>query len=253
MHGEIAVADRPRSSLRPQSATGPKYHRGQRLIVLAGVAVIVVLDQAFKWWGWRNAPGVRVNYGGDDLVPSAVDSWYSGRVTGALLDLLDTGLLVAAVVLFLRRRHSIFVLISGALVIGGWSSNLLDRLVTHRWTAPGSVRGVVDFIPLGHHYYNLADVFITVGTPLFVLAVSGQFLRRIIRKRPTVTAPPIPAAHRPIQVRTTILALAVGVAVAAVVGDGAANFGGITAPVTSASVRYQPMLITRNGTAYDLF
>jgi hypothetical protein len=45
----------------------------------------------------------------------------------------------------------------------------------------------------------------------------------------------------------------VGVAVTAVVGDGAANFGGITAPVTSASGRYQPMLITRNGTVYDLF
>jgi hypothetical protein len=173
-------------------------------------------------------------------------------VSGALLDLLDTGFLVAAALLFLRRRQAILVLMSGALVIGGWSSNLLDRLVTHRWTAPGSVRGVVDLIPLGHHYYNIADVFITVGTPLFVLAVSGQFLRRISRKRPTVTAPPTPVTQRPIRVRTTILALTVGAAVTAVVGDGAANFGGITAPVTSVSVRYQPMLITRNGAAYDL-
>ena len=252
MHGEVAVANRMRSSLRPQSVAGPEYHGGQRFVVLVTVAVIVVLDQVAKWWGWRNAPGVRINYGGDDLVPSAVNSWYSGRVSGALLDLLDTGLLTAAVALFLRRRHSILVLVSGTFVIGGWSSNLLDRLVTHHWTAPGSVRGVVDFIPLGHHYYNIADVVITVGTPSFVLAVSGQFLRRIIRKRPTVTALPIPATHRPIRVRTTMLALAAGVAVTATVGDGAVNFGGMTAPVTSASIRYQPMLVTRNGTVYDL-
>jgi len=36
--------------------------------------------------------------------------------------------------------------VPGALVIGGWSSNLLDRLGMHYWTAPGSVRGAVDFI-----------------------------------------------------------------------------------------------------------
>jgi lipoprotein signal peptidase len=252
MHGEIAVANRSKRSLRPRSAARPECHAGQRSIVLVAVAVIVVFDQVFKWWGWRNASGVRINYGGDDLVPSAVNSWYSGRVSGALLDLFDTGFLIAAVFFFLRRRHSMLVLISGTLVMGGWGSNLLDRLVTHYWTAPGSVRGVVDFIPLGHHYYNIADVFITVGTPVFALAVGGQFLRKIITSRPAVIAPPRSGTRRPIRVRTAMLALTAGVAVTAVVGDGAANFGGVTAPVTSASIRYEPMLITRNGTAYDL-
>ncbi|HEY3715432.1 MAG TPA: signal peptidase II [Jatrophihabitantaceae bacterium] len=252
MYGETAVANGSKKSLRSQAAADSEYRGAQRSIVLVAVAVIVVLDQVFKWWGWRNAAGVRVNYGGDDLVPSAVNSWYSGRVSGALLDLFDTGLLIAAVSLFLRRRHSMPVLISGTFVLGGWSSNLLDRLVTHYWTAPGSVRGVVDFIPFGHHYYNIADVFITVGTPMFALAVSGQFLRRIITRRPAVTAPPRSGTHRPIRTRTAMLALTAGVAVTAVVGDGAANFGGVTAPVRSASIRYEPMLITRNGTAYDL-
>jgi len=252
MQAELAVANRSERSARPQAPAGAKHHGGRRSIVLAACAAIVVLDQAFKWWGWRNASGVRINYGGDDLVPSSMNSWYSGRVSGALLDLFDTGLLIAAAVLFLRRRHSVLVLICGTLVLGGWSSNLLDRLVTHYWTAPGSVRGVVDFIPLGHHYYNIADVFITVGTPLFALAVGGQCLGRIMAGRPTATAPSRPGTHRPIRARTAILTLTAGVAVAAVIGVGAANYGGVTAPITSTSIRYQPMLIARNGTAYDL-
>ena len=53
---------------------------------------------------------------------------------------------------------------------GGWVSNLLDRLGIHHWTAPGSVRGVVDFMHIGAHYYNVADFFIIGCTPLFLLA-----------------------------------------------------------------------------------
>ena len=241
MNGQVAAVGRLKISPRQQ----------QWFFALVTVVGIAVLDQGSKWWGWRNVSGVRVNYGGDDLVPSAVGSLYAGPVSGALLDLVDSGLLVAAVLLFLRRRRSTSVLISGSFVIGGWISNLLDRLVTHYWTAPGSVRGVADFIPIGHHYYNVADMFIITGTPLFVLAVSGPFLRRMITKRPASAARP-PGTRRPRRVRTAMLALAAGVAVLAVVGDGAANFGGVTGPVTSASMRYQPMLITRNGTAYDL-
>jgi hypothetical protein len=63
---------------------------------------------------------------------------------------------------------------------GGWASNLLDRLGIHYWTAPGSVRGVVDFIHLGPHYYNVAD-FIIGCTPLFVLAAGHQGVRAVWR------------------------------------------------------------------------
>jgi hypothetical protein len=61
-------------------------------------------------------------------------------------------------------------------MLGGWSSNLLDRLGMHYLTAPGSVRGAVDFLHLGGAYYNLADLFIIAATPLFLLAVAS--LRR---------------------------------------------------------------------------
>jgi hypothetical protein len=48
----------------------------------------------------------------------------------------------------------------------------------HSWTAPGSVRGAVDFIPLGGSYYNVADFFIVGSTGLFVLSV-GYLLGRM--------------------------------------------------------------------------
>jgi lipoprotein signal peptidase len=161
------------------------------------VAGIALFDQSVKWLAWRYIPGVRINDGGDQLVPSTVGSMYSGRLTGGLLDLFDSGLLIVAAVLFVRRPRSALVLIPGSAVIGGWSSNLLDRLVAHYWTAPGSVRGVVDFIPMGQHYYNVADLFIIVGAPLFVVGGGAAVLRRVFSTRPVATAPcPPRRAHR---------------------------------------------------------
>jgi hypothetical protein len=43
----------------------------------------------------------------------------------------------------------------------------------HRLTAPGSGHGAVDFIHIGHSYFNLADFTIVASTPLFLLAVAG--------------------------------------------------------------------------------
>src|SRR5690242_8150318 len=56
-------------------------------------------------------------------------------------------------------------------MLGGWGSDLLDRLGMHYWTASGSVRGVVDFIRAGEARYNVADLFIVGATPLLLLAV----------------------------------------------------------------------------------
>jgi hypothetical protein len=55
-------------------------------------------------------------------------------------------------------------------MVAGWSSDLLDRLGLHTLTAPGSVRGAVDFIELGHAYYNVAD-FVIVGATALLLPV----------------------------------------------------------------------------------
>jgi hypothetical protein len=56
-------------------------------------------------------------------------------------------------------------------MMGGWGSNLLDRLGMHHLTAPGSVRGVIDFITIGDECYNVADFVIGAATVLFLLAL----------------------------------------------------------------------------------
>jgi lipoprotein signal peptidase len=210
----------------------------RRLLVLASLAAIALSDQGVKWWAWRHASGVRINDGGDLLVPPSVGSMYSGRLTGGLLDLIDSGLLFVAVVLFSRRRRSVLVSVFGVSIIGGWGSNLLDRLAMHYWTAPGSVRGVVDFIPIDQHYYNVADMFIVAGTPLFVLVAGVSALRRFAAKDRPVSANLTATRFQRPRLRSAVLA-ATGVAVlTAAVGVGAAHFGGATAPVTSASIAY---------------
>jgi lipoprotein signal peptidase len=249
MHGQTEIGSRPSSRLRSGSLAGLNQRAGRRFLLLGAIAGIALLDQGFKWWAWLNAPEVRINYGGDVLAPPVVGSWYAGAITGAVLDLLDAGLLITATWLFLRNRRSTLVLTSGAAVIGGWSSNLLDRLGMHYWTAPGSVRGVVDFIPIDHRYYNIADLFIISGTPLFILAVGVSALRRGVMKRPAIADDASTRTRRPRGIRAAVLAVTAPVALTAIVGVGAANFGGVTAPVAPTSIRNHPRLITHDGVA----
>ena len=192
------------------------------------IALVVMLDQSAKWWAWRHVPWTKINAGGDILVGSRIGAWYAGPVTGALLDLLDFGLLSIAVSVLARGRVPAAVSVPGALMIGGWCSNLLDRLGTHYWTAPGSVRGVVDFIHIGGHYYNVADFFIIGCTPLFLLAAGYQGVRAARRRAAAGSVPP--PARRPARVRARlrIPALA-GAGLTLVVALGAANYGGVNA------------------------
>jgi lipoprotein signal peptidase len=251
MHRQVDIVRDPRISLRSHYVAKFKHKVGQHFFMLSLITGIAVLDQTVKWWAWRTAPGVRINYGGDLLVPASVGSLYAHPVTGALLDLLDSGLLIAAASLFLRRRRSPLTLVSGSVIIGGWTSNLLDRLFMHYWTAPGSVRGVVDFLPLGQHRYNVADIFIASGTVSFILTTSGRLLRRFFVNRPAIHRDLAPRTYRRPLVRRAMSIMAVQVVLIAVVGTGAANFGGATVPVTSASIDYQPTLLTRDGLAYE--
>lgn len=252
MYGQAEIATRLKSTQHSRPLAGFTHKVGQRGLVLGLLAAFGILDQGFKWWGWRHVTGVRVNYGGDVLVPCSIGSLYAAPVAGALLDLLDSALLMAAILFLVHRRRSTLVLISGCSIIGGWGTNLLDRLLMHYWTAPGSVRGVVDFIPIGQHYYNLADLFIVSGTPLFLFAITFPVLRRLVRKQPATIVDVSPMIHRPRRARAAVLAAAAQIALAAAVGVGAASFGGVTAPITSASIRYQPIFITHNGVAFDL-
>jgi lipoprotein signal peptidase len=203
--------------------------RRQRLIMLTLLAAIIVADQAAKWWAWRHVSGAKINAGGDVLVGHDVGEWYDNRVTGALLDLLDVALLILAVAVLLRRRRPVAVVVSATLMLAGWASNLLDRLGMHYWTAPGSVRGVVDFIDIGGARYNVADLFIIGGTPLFLLvALAAGCLRLRARNlRPAAMA----AARTHPRALVSMPALAGLSVIVLAVAFGAANYGGMkTAP-----------------------
>lgn len=200
--------------------------------MLGLIAAVIVVDQTAKWWAWRHVPWAKINSGGDALVGRTVGGWYAAPVTGAVLDLLDFALLSIAVWTLMRWRVTAGVRIPGALMIAGWASNLLDRLGVHYWTAPGSVRGVVDFIHLDAHYYNVADFFIIGGTPVFLLAVAYQGVRAA--RRPAVAGSVrLPARGRALaRVPMRILALA-SAGVTLVVALGAANYGGVSATPTT--------------------
>jgi len=200
--------------------------RGHRLIAAALLVMIIALDQATKWWAWRHVASAEINPGGDFLVGPVAGRWYAGRVTGAMFDLLDFGLLSTAVWVLLRRARPAAVVVPGALMLAGWGSNLLDRLGMHYVTAPGSVRGAVDFIPIGgaHYYCNLADFFIVGATPLFLLAVGFQ--GRMAADRPPMAKAAAPRAR--LSARARVPALAVGGIVAVAVALGAANYGTVS-------------------------
>ncbi|MCW2600371.1 MAG: signal peptidase [Frankiales bacterium] len=211
---------------------------GHLSIVLAVLTAVIVLDQTTKWWGWRHASGACINCGGTAFVEAAVGSWYANPVSGAVLDLLDVGLVTLALSALVRRRPSVTVLVSGSLMLGGWGSNLLDRLGMHYWTAPGSARGAIDFIDFGANVYNVADVFILVGTTAFLVAVSGRRLRAWLATGAPAgaTARPIRHPRRPMRMSAGtggVVLLAVA-GLMAVVGIGATNYSGVTAPATPA-------------------
>jgi lipoprotein signal peptidase len=201
-----------------------------RVLVLALLTAVVVLDQTAKWWAWRHATWAQINYGGNALVGATLSRWYAKPLSGGLLDLLDFGLLSVAVAVLLRRGRPAMVLVTGALMIGGWASNLVDRLGMHYLTAPGSVRGAVDFIRLGrNYYYNVADVFIVCGTLLFFLTVSVQ-----VTKRRSTTGSRTPAKHPRLRARGWASAIVGAACLIGAVGFGAVNYGGTTIPATLA-------------------
>src|SRR6266545_8201875 len=163
---------------------------GQRWLLAAVSVTVIGTDQAVKWWAWRHVDGSLINSGGYILLGPGVRSWFAGPVSGALSDVIGGVALVAAVRQLLGRRRSTCVVLGGGMVIAGWVSNILDRLGLHNWTAPGSARGVVDFIPDGTPgRSNVADVCIVVGA---LLLAHGVVQRRLTGEPPDRVASPSP-------------------------------------------------------------
>ena len=206
-----------------------KQRLRQRLIVLTLLAAVIMVDQATKWWAWRHVPGVTINPGGDFLTGPTIGRWYASPVAGALLDLVDFALVSIATAVLARRRHRAAVTVCGSLMVGGWASNLLDRLGMHYWTAPGSVRGAVDFIGVGSGCWNLADFIIMAATPLFLLATAR--LARRAANRPDASPGRLAIRTFP-RARVPTVAVA-GSALIMTVALGAAHHGGLTKPSPS--------------------
>jgi len=192
------------------------------------LALVVVTDQATKWWAWREVAQVRINFGGNPLVGTTIGGWYADPMTGAALDLLGAGLLAVAAHTQLRRGNPGALRVSAALAIGGWISNLLDRLGMHRLTAPGSVRGAIDFIPVGKYLFNFAD-FVIIGATLVFLCSC----RQIVTKRPRTASPVRRGQLRALARVATATGTA---AIVAAVTLGALHYGGKIVPVTKAGV-----------------
>lgn len=201
--------------------------------MLVLLVAVTVLDQAAKWWAWRHVPDAQMNAGGDIFTGSVIGTLYSGRISGAVLDLLDFSVLGVVVSSLARFRLPVSVALPGTLMAAGWGSNLLDRLGLHYWTAPGSVRGAVDFIHLGSYIYNVADVFIVVGTPLFVLA-AGCHVARLARRG---HLPRLPRRRLLTHVRGSVLA---STGLTLVVALGAAHCSGVDTTPLKASAQSGP-------------
>jgi len=174
----------------------------------AAFAIVIATDQAAKWWAWRHVDGVFVNTGGYILLGRA-RWWFADPVIGAVADVVGTAL-VAVSVCWLLRPRSAAARLGGALAAAGWASNILDRLGAHRLTAPGSARGVIDFIAGGGPgRHNVADLWIVVG----LLLLGWALIRRPRDRAPT--------AARPLSVREGVAVLA-ATAVATVLAVGSA-------------------------------
>ena len=189
--------------------------------VVASLLVVIATDQATKWWAWRHVDGVFVNTGGYILLGRA-RWWFADPAIGAVADVVGSAL-VAATLCWLLRPRSAAARLGGALVAAGWASNLLDRLGVHRWTAPGSARGVVDFLQGGGPgRHNVADLWIVLG-----FLVLGWALIRRLRTRGRVTER---ISARPPSLREAVAVLAVAATATALAVGSAIDHAGRYAP-----------------------
>jgi lipoprotein signal peptidase len=156
----------------------PEARQPWRTFVAVALAVVLV-DQAIKWLAWRHFAPTLINPGGYVLLGDTIRGRLAASGTGLAADLIGSVLIVLGAVVVLRRRRSRAVVAGASLVAGGFASNLADRFGLHHLTAPGSTRGVVDFIPSGGaSRCNVADLFIVLGLALLVAGAIRERHRR---------------------------------------------------------------------------
>lgn len=156
---------------RPAPVT-PLRRRSRELAAVVGATVVV--DQVGKAVAWRESGTATVNPGAA-LVAPWLDAASMSSLGGALLDMAGVLALTTAAILTVLRCRDRLLWWALALNIGGWTSNLLDRLGLHWLTAPGSRRGTVDWL----RGYNLADLAIWTGCALALAWLAREVLRDV--------------------------------------------------------------------------
>jgi len=153
------------------------------MAVLGGVfALVVATDQTAKYVAWRHGAAL-LNQGGFIALRPDMRAWFAAPTAGAVADAAGALLVLAGVAVLLRRPRRPAVLLGGALVAAGWTSNLLDRFGLHEWTAPGTVRGAVDFIPTGgRSRSNLADGWIALGVLVLVVMLVARLVAGLVAR-----------------------------------------------------------------------
>lgn len=132
--------------------------------------VVVVLDQATKWWAVSALTGAEPVRVIGDLIklrllynPGAAFSIGTGFTW---VFAVFAGIAVITIAYVARRVRSRAWVVALGLLLGGAFTHLLDRL----FRQPGFARGhVVDFIDYGLFVGNVADIALVTGMALMLL------------------------------------------------------------------------------------
>lgn len=190
----MSTADEtPATDARPAVATGRR-----RFIVTALLAVVViVLDQASKWWAEAElSDGKTIPVIGDFIRFVLVYNPGAAFSIGTEFTWIFTiiaGLAVVLIAWYAWRVVSTGWAVALGLLLGGATTHLGDRL----FREPGFARGhVVDFIGYGNWFIgNVADIAIFAGAAmLLVLTLLGVHARP---GAPVAESPAEPAAESP--------------------------------------------------------
>ena len=145
--------------------------RGRIAPLSVGIAGFVILvDQLTKWWAVEQLADRNIDLFWTlrfNLSFNTGAAFGLGRDMGPIIAVLAM-IIIVGLLLSLRRGVSRGIDLAIGMIIGGAIGNLIDRLVRE----PGWFRGgVVDFIDFQWFpVFNIADMGITVGGALLVLA-----------------------------------------------------------------------------------
>jgi lipoprotein signal peptidase len=161
----VAAEHRPLDTPRAQPAAST-----QRRLLVAVMLAIGLVDQLSKAWAWRYVTRVHINSGSGLLFGDRAGSWYRDGLRAIAIDAVGAVLITVLAAALVRRRRPTVAFLGAAMALGGWASNLGDRLGLHAVTAPGTRQGVVDFLHWEGRLWNVADLAIMVGTGICILA-----------------------------------------------------------------------------------